>query len=204
MPDTPAEVVRADEPIPVPEGEAPEKVFTAFQFGAVLRRAVHTVRFPGLPDEYYFKAQAPDVDGRRSIDSALMLMAQEDLRFTPDGKPVTDGIHLRGGARYLAKCRMQITAFRLPETAPDGEMVPGAVCWQRGDQVTDAAGKAILSDPDDPTSSPLIPDDVYLSFGEQTSNYVEGALDYIAGRTSDLRQQFEAFLADCAECALIT
>lgn len=153
--------------------EPPEEAFVAFQFGSVIRREQVTITFPGMDPKWYVTAQAPDAQGAKRIEAA-------PLRFSD--APAGDSVELSPNtyAMYLAKCEGQIVDFCLPQLDEHGSVI-GEV---RYNHKFPGANKA-----------------VYDSLNEAAMNYVEGALDKIAGRDTRLSAEYERVKNACAPSA---
>jgi hypothetical protein len=145
-----------------PEPEA--SPFKQFTFGVVLTQQEQTITFPGMEARWYVRAKAPDAAGERKIAGASLVGRQS--------AEMEEEAELRAGAYevYLAKCEYQIVDFCLPDLATGKE-----VRFDVGNKGRNANNRK-----------------VYDHLSPDTANFVEGALDELAGRDTQRAKEYEA------------
>jgi len=150
------------------------------QFGIVMERQPVRFGIPTLPQEYFIEVRAPDNRGERRIEPAGLTFRADRVELGGDGEPERAQFAgtVDGWAIFLEKCYAQIVDFCLPHVDADGNAC-GRVTYKREKEGRNEHNLA-----------------VYESMSPKLADYIEGAMDYVAGRTGDAREAFEAFLSE--------
>jgi hypothetical protein len=156
------------------EDSTTDAPFVTFEFGMVVDREQVTVTFPGMDAKWHFVAQAPDAQGTKRIQAAPFRLRDGDN--AGDGPELTPNAY----AAYLAKCEAQIVDF----------------CWPKLDRNRRLVGEQHFDH-----KFPGRNREAYNSLGPKTMNFVEGALDRIAGRETTLAEEYDALLLGSAPSA---
>ena len=172
VPAEPPEQPPPDDLTPQPEKSA--EAIKTFKFGMVMSRSEQTFHFPGLSDEYFFKAKAPDAKGAKRIEGAL-------VAYRGDENNPTKGVgYLDPFETFLQKCLVQITGFALPQLDEAGGIV----------------GKPRTFDPTRRGNNEANRE-AYEKLSPDTVEYMEGALDDIAGRGGELAEEYRRLKNGC-------
>lgn len=165
-----------------------EKKAEKFSFGAVLNRREQTVYFPGMDEKYFISATSPDYRGLKRIEAAGIEFVDGGIEIDEDGKAYTPNVSFRTRAEdvFMAKCLAQITDFCIAETDEDGNVI-GELTYSRKQRGDNKENKVI-----------------YNALTGQAGDYIEGALDYIAGRTTVQREEYEALKNASKSSAIIS
>lgn len=161
------------------ESQPPEDtVSDSFRFS--LARKGQYVRFPVLPDEYYFRVDAPAAGAEVSdLD-----MEVSEMPFDEDGTPDPKKGKWRwrvSPETFVDKCVAQVTDFCIPVEETDGR--PGVRQYDAKNEGDNRANKDVYK---------IIRDTADCQF----RTILNGAMDFVAGNTTPARKEFEELLQE--------
>ncbi len=150
-------------------------------FGVVVERRPIKFPLPGGGEEFFLEVRAPDAEGTARIDSAGFEFRADGVALDDDtGEPI--GATFAGAPdswnRFLETCYAQVVDFCLPHIDEDGNL-KGRVTYKAANDGRNSHNTA-----------------VYKRLNDKLYAFFVGAMDKVAGRTSEARAAFEELLGE--------
>jgi len=148
-------------------------------FGVVVERRPVKFPLPGSDGEFFVEVRAPDAKGAARIDSAGFEFRADAVALDEDsGEPL--GATFAGTPdawnRFLETCYAQVVDFCLPHIDEDGNL-KGEVRYKKANEGRNSHNTG-----------------VYEGLNDRLFMFFVGAMDKVAGRTSEARAAFEELL----------